>query len=201
MTSAEYLYDLRKRLRKLPPQEVNQAMAYYEEYFAEAGPGGEAEIINRLGTPAQVASAIISDYAMKDVHNENEATVKSSPFKTMWIVILAVLASPIAIPVAIALLFVVFALLIALFSVFLGFFASALSMVIAGLAAAGLGVVALFTQPIDGLAMIGVAMISVSLGLALGIGTIKLCQLSIKAITWIFARILGRKGASDEQRS
>ncbi len=221
MTSAEYLYDLRKRLRKLPPQEVDQAMRYYEEYFAEAGPEGEAEIINRLGTPAQVASAIISDYALKDMgstgasvnagvagstggaegfagnptaHNASQPVRKSSSLKTMWIVILAVLASPIAIPVAIALLFVVFAVLIALFCVFLALFVSALVMAVTGLVAVGLSIVALFSQPIDALAMMGVGLICASLGLALGIGTIKLCQLTIKGITWIFARILGKKG-------
>lgn len=201
MTSAEYLYDLRKRLRKLPPQEVNQAMAYYEEYFAEAGPGGEAEVISRLGTPAQVASSIISDYAMKGMHNENEADKKSSPFKTMWIVILAALASPVAIPVAIVLFFVIFALIMVLFSVFLGLFASALAFAVTGLVGVGFGVVALFAQHTDAIALLGISFISASLGLALGLAAIKLCQLSIKAITWIFARILGRKGASDEQRS
>jgi uncharacterized membrane protein len=133
---------------------------------------------------------------MKDIGSEPlpSQAKKSSPLKTMWIVILAVFAIPIGIPVAIALVAVVFSLLVALFSVFLGLFASALGMAVAGLALACVGVVALFAQPIDAIAILGVALICISLGLALGIGTIKLCQLTIKAITWIFARILGRKG-------
>ncbi|MDR1087828.1 MAG: DUF1700 domain-containing protein [Coriobacteriales bacterium] len=256
MTAAEYLYELRKRLRKLPPQEIDQAMSYYEEYFAEAGPGGEAELINRLGSPVQVASAIISDYAMKDIGSTRSASSagssgatgstsspgtigaaggtgvvggtsgpgtvggtssagsagsaypppqatpalpppqakQGSPLRTMWIVILAVFAIPIGIPVAIALIVVLFSVLVALFSVFLAFFVSALSLAVAGLGLAGIGVVALFAQPIGAIAMLGAALICISLGLALGVGTVKLCQLTIKAITWIFARILGRKG-------
>jgi uncharacterized membrane protein len=194
MTAAEYLYDLRKRLSKLPPQEIQQAMSYYEEYFAEAGPEGEAELINRLGTPAQVASTIISEYAIKDMSGEGETKSKGSGFKTMWIVIIAVLASPVAIPIAIALLAVVFSLLVALFSIFFSFFVAALAMVVAGVVAAVVGVVGLFTFPIEAIAIMGVSLIIVSLGLALGIGTIKLFQLTIKGITWIFATILGRKG-------
>lgn len=194
MTSAEYLYDLRKRLRKLPPHEVNQAMSYYEEYFAEAGPDGEAELINRLGTPAQVASAIISDYALKDMSNVGESHSKGSGVKTMWIVIIAVLASPIAIPLAVVLLAVVIVLLVALFSVYFALLASALAMVIAGVATAALSIVGLFAQPLEAITVLGVALICLSLGMALGVGTVKLCQLTVKGITWTFARILGKKG-------
>ena len=204
MTAAEYLYDLRKRLKKLPPQEIDQAMSYYEEYFAEAGPSGEAELINRMGTPAQVASTIISEYAMKDmsgqtrsaqaVNGQVPAPKRTSSVKTMWIVIIAVLASPIAIPLAIGLFAVVFAVLVAVFSVFLSLFASALAMVVAGLATAGVSVVGLFASPLDAFVLLGVGLICLALGMALGLGTIKLSQLTIKGITWIFAKLLGRKG-------
>ena len=194
MTSAEFLYDLRKRLRKLPVQEIDQAMSYYEEYFAEVGPEGEAELIDRLGSPAQVASTIISEYAMKDMSGQSETPRKGSGFKTMWIVIIAVLASPIAIPLAIALFSVVFSLLIAIFSVYLSLFCAALALVVAGIVSAVVGAIGLFTAPVEAFAVMGIALISLSLGLALGIGTIKLCQLTVKGITFIFAKILGRKG-------
>lgn len=194
MTSAEYLYELRKRLRKLPPEEVDQAMAYYEEYFAEAGSEGEAEIINRLGMPAQVAAAIISDYAMKDMSGESGTGRKNSGIKTMWIVIIAVLASPLAIPLAIALLLFVFAVLVSLFSIYLALFVTAIALAVSGVAVAGLSIAALFVHPLEALTLLGIACISASLGLALFLGVIKLCQLTVRGITWIFARILGKKG-------
>jgi len=194
MTSAEYLYELRKRLRKLPPEEIDQAMSYYEEYLSEVGPEGEAETIDRLGTPAQVASSIISEYAMKDMSGQAEVQQKSSGVKTMWIVIIAVLASPIAIPIAIALFAVVLALLIVVFSVYISLFAAAAAMAIAGVVATGLSIVGLFAAPIEAIALMGIALICLALGLALGIGVFKLCQLTIKGITWIFAKILGSRG-------
>lgn len=204
MTSAEYLNELRKRLRKLPPAEVEQALSYYEEYFAEVGPEGETELINRLGTPAQVASTIISEYAMKDMSGAHQADddgqpkQKNSSIKTMWIVIIAVLASPIAIPLAIALFAVVVSFLAAIFSVFLAFFVTALALVISGLAMLVLSVLAIAAQPIEALTMAGISCVAVSVGLALGLGTIKLCQLTVKGVTWVFASILGKKGAKDE---
>ena len=209
MTSAEYLYELRKRLSHLPPQEINQAMGYYEEYFADAGPEGEAELIGRLGTPAQVAATIISEYAMKDMgvvapsaepgaestqDAQGEPKKRGSGLKTMWIVIIAVLASPIAIPLAIALLAVVFSFLVAIFSVYFSLFVAALAMVVASIAAAAVSIVGLFTQPLEAMTALGCSLICLSLGVALGFGVIKLTQVTIKGITWIFARILGKKG-------
>jgi uncharacterized membrane protein len=91
MNKAEFLYELRKRLKKLPPTEIEEAISYYEEYFEEAGAQGEQELIARLGSPAQVASTIIGEYATKVIHEQNSKK-QSSALKTMWIVILAVLA-------------------------------------------------------------------------------------------------------------
>lgn len=194
MTSAEYLYDLRKRLSKLPPEEVERAMAYYEEYFAEAGPGEEADLIARLGTPAEVASTIISDYAIRDVQGQSVTGSKKGGLKTMWIVIIAVLASPIAIPLAIALFAVVFALLIAIFSVYFSFFITAIALAVVGIVAVCFSIAALIVAPLEGITLMGAGLICLALGLAAFIGTIKLCQLTVKAITWIFAKILGKKG-------
>ena len=194
MTSAEFLYELRRRLSNLPAQEVDQAMSYYEEYFADAGPEGEADLINRLGTPAQVASTIIGEYAMKDVQERDAGEKKGSAFKTMWIAIIAVLASPIAIPLAAAFFVVILALLIAIFSVFLAFFVSAIAMVAAGLFSVGTGIFALFLQPIEGVALMGVGFLCFALGMAFFLGTTKLCQLTIRGITWIFASLLSKKG-------
>jgi len=194
MKAAEYLYELRKRLKQLPPEEIDQAMGYYEEYFAEAGPDEEEELIQRLGSPSQVASTIISEYAMKDMSGERATKQKSSSIKTMWIVIIAVLASPVAIPIAIALFAVVFSLLVTIFSVFFSLFAASLAMVVAGIVVTGVGIAGLFVAPLEAIAIIGISLICLALGLALGLGTIKITQLTIKGITWIFARILGRKG-------
>jgi uncharacterized membrane protein len=93
----------------------------------------------------------------------------------------------------IALAAVAFALLISIFSFFLSFFVAALAMIVSGIALAVLGVVALLVQPVEGIMLLGVGLICLSLGMALSIGTVKLCQLTIKGITWIFAKILGKR--------
>ena len=53
MTSREYLEALGEALSTLvPDRERSETLRYYEEYFEEAGPEREAEVIQELGDPA-----------------------------------------------------------------------------------------------------------------------------------------------------
>lgn len=48
MTRTEYLAELDKYLRKLPREDYHEAMEYYIEYFDEAGPDKESQVIDDL---------------------------------------------------------------------------------------------------------------------------------------------------------
>ena len=50
MTSEEYLKQLEKYLRKLPQSDYKDAMEYFTEYFADAGPENEQAVICLLYT-------------------------------------------------------------------------------------------------------------------------------------------------------
>ena len=53
MTRDEYLAQLRALLTgRTPPDELERIVAYYTEYFDEAGPAWEARVVRELGTPA-----------------------------------------------------------------------------------------------------------------------------------------------------
>ena len=58
MTKVEYLAKLDKYLRKLPKEDYQEAMDYFSEYFEEAGPENEQQVINDLGSPERVAAII-----------------------------------------------------------------------------------------------------------------------------------------------
>ena len=57
--------ELRERLDRLPSDEREEALAYYEEYFDEAGVDHEQDVIRELGSPTSVASRIYADRAVK----------------------------------------------------------------------------------------------------------------------------------------
>jgi len=61
MTAAEFLQQLAANLQCLQEEERASAMAYYHEYFEEAGEENEMEAVERLGSPQSVAERIIMD--------------------------------------------------------------------------------------------------------------------------------------------
>lgn len=48
MTRTEYIAKLTKYLRRLPQKDYEEALEYFMEYFEEAGPENEAQVIAEL---------------------------------------------------------------------------------------------------------------------------------------------------------
>lgn len=64
MNRTEYMNALEKRLRILPGDSYREAMAYFQEYFDEAGPEREQQAIEDLGSPENAAEQIITNMAI-----------------------------------------------------------------------------------------------------------------------------------------
>ena len=58
MGKTEFLGKLSYELRDLPANEIADAIGYYQSYLNDAGPLGEADAIEHLGTPEIVAQRI-----------------------------------------------------------------------------------------------------------------------------------------------
>lgn len=58
MTRQEFLHRLWELLADVTPEERNEALRFYNEYFDEAGPEQELELLKELGSPEKVASII-----------------------------------------------------------------------------------------------------------------------------------------------
>ena len=101
MTKSEYMKILSHRLRRLPKEDYYRAIEYFEEYFAEAGPGHEEEAIQDLGNPEEAANALIVDFAAQSVEEPPKSVKKG--LSAVWIAVLAVFAVPVALPVAVGL--------------------------------------------------------------------------------------------------
>lgn len=99
MTRTEYLVQLERHLKKLPQADYEEAMDYFTEYFDEAGPENEAQVIAELGTPKEAARELITRL-LNEKTIDQEATPRTQA-TWIWIAILAVFASPIAFPLAI----------------------------------------------------------------------------------------------------
>lgn len=62
MNKEQYLWMLKNNLNALPPDEFDNVMEYYREYFEDAGVENEAKIIEELGSPVALANKIVSDF-------------------------------------------------------------------------------------------------------------------------------------------
>lgn len=96
MTKTEYLAELEKELQSLPKKDFQEAMDYFTEYFEEAGPEKEADIIDELGSPREAAADIIENVLGKEATSKNK-TNRLMPEKSRdkaILIGLGVLASP-----------------------------------------------------------------------------------------------------------
>ena len=86
MTKKEYMKKLAYQLRRLPKEDFDKAMDYFEEYFEDAGIENEQKAIEDLGAPEEAASALILDLAQENAVKPPK-TMKRR-FSALWIAIL-----------------------------------------------------------------------------------------------------------------
>ena len=59
MTKDDFLTTLRTLIQDMPPEDRRDVMNYYTEYFEDAGPEREQEVLHQLGSPEQVAREVL----------------------------------------------------------------------------------------------------------------------------------------------
>ena len=131
MTRTEYIAKLTKYLRKLPQQDYEEAIEYFMEYFEEAGPENEARVIAELGTPKEAAHEVISRL-LEDKIVEDKSSLRNKT-TILWIAILAVLASPVALPILLFFLAMIVTLLMIIFAVIVTALALTFALLISGI--------------------------------------------------------------------
>ena len=130
MTKTEYIAKLTKYLRKLPQKDYEEALEYFMEYFEEAGPENEAQVIAELGTPKEAAHEVISRLLDEKIIEEKSSLRNKTTI--LWIAILAVLASPVALPILLFFLAMIVTLLMIIFAVIVTALALTFALLISG---------------------------------------------------------------------
>lgn len=166
MNRSEFLKRLEQGLARISKEERDAALDYYNEYFDEAGEENEQKVIDELGSPAQIAARIKAGSAVRRLESDRKPSVKKG-ISAVWLVILAIFAAPIALPLAIGaaalalgllavLIGIVIALVVAVAAVFIG----GVAVVVSGIAIVATSIpAAIFTVGI-GLAVLGGAILT-----------------------------------------
>ena len=190
MNRTEYIKELKSRLNRLPENEVEEVLKYYEEYFDDVG--NESDAINNLGSPASVASQVIANFVIKDV-KEDESNKKKGGFETIWIVILAIFASPIAFPIAITVVTLILSLLIVVYALIFSLGVTSIALIFAGVCYAITSILIFIPEFPTALLMLGLASLSGGIGLLLMMGTINLAKGFSKGIAKFMSNFLLRR--------
>ena len=193
MTRTEYIAKLTKYLRKLPQKDYEEALEYFMEYFEEAGPENEAQVIAELGTPKEAAHEVISRLLDEKIIEEKSSLRNKTTI--LWIAILAVLASPVALPILLFFLAMIMTLLMIIFAVIVTALALTFALLISG-------VYTFFTS----FSLLSVSLASTLFGGGLGLMMLggalllllisfEICKLIVKLITLLIKWLIkkGRK--------
>ena len=193
MTRTEYIAKLTKYLRKLPQQDYEEAIEYFTEYFEEAGPENEARVIAELGTPKEAAHEVISRLLEEKIVEDKSSLRNKTTI--LWIAILAVLASPVALPILLFFLAMIMTLLMIIFAVIVTALALTFALLISG-------VYTFFTS----FSLLSVSLASTLFGGGLGLMMLggalllllisfEICKLIVKLITLLIKWLIkkGRK--------
>ena len=195
MTRTEYMKTLAYKLRRLPKEDYDRAMEYFEEYFEEAGPENEQQAIQDLGTPEDAANELIIELAVKNAEKPPK-TVKKG-LSAIWIGILGVCAAPIAMPMAFAILAVLICFVIVILLLIFCLFLSAVAVVASGVIGIFGGGILLFSTFADGLATIGMGLFALGSGILIVYGAVIACRAFLRKTSKSLAHI-SKRGKNDE---
>lgn len=221
MTKQQFMAELKQLLGELPADERDEALSYYEDYFADAGEGNEDRIIAELGSPEKVAYTIKS--GLEDVDKtegeftENGFSGYESPYKDELVykevkserrdfrnivnnrnnlilfIIACVLLLPIIVP---TLMTVLITIVVTLAALTFGLSVAGIATIVVGGLLTVIGITGVIASPMAGVIILGAAFVLLGFGsimVTIGIKIAsKLIPASIRIITRIGSSILNR---------
>lgn len=198
MSKTEYMGILKKKLSRLPKDDYDRAVEYFEEYFADAGEEQEEQAMEDLGSPETAAEQIIREIAINNT-KEPVKDVKKG-LNAVWVGILAVCAAPIALPLVIVGIGTVLVLIASAFLVLASLFLVGVALLVTVPVCIAGGVISISTGFPTVLSCIGIALFALGAGMALMYGMV--C-FSKWFLTWVingFGRMLNKGGKKNEEQ-
>lgn len=192
MKTDEYLRQLSKYLKKLPKADYDDAMEYFTEYFVETDENEAKKLMDELGTPKEAACDIISNILEKKIDEKKQAdsekkqvdSDKKSVFGVLWIALLAIFALPVATPLLISGLIVMFCVLLCVVLAVLCVFLFGVCAAIAGMAVIARAIVTVKISISSAIMLSGLGLAAIGVGiiiLLLGVLCVRLfAELIIK---------------------
>ena len=190
MDKQAFMQELEYRLRHLTDEDKFDALEYYSEYIEDLNLPPEGDVCAHLGTPKEVARQIIAQTTERRVDEMHEKETTKGFGSVVWLAVLGIFASPIALPFAIVAVVLVFSFLITIGSIIFAFGVSGVACVLSGVMAAFLSIT------VSGIAqkfiLIGAGLLVVGLGILFLILTKLMAKLMVKIVSGIIRKIASK---------
>lgn len=192
MNREEFMAQLERLLWDISENDRLDAIAYYNDYFDEAGIENEGKVIQELGSPGKVAAIIKADLGMtgneraeytENGYSDGRSDGTQNPpsrretgyhepkpkrsVPLILLIILLVFASPVLIGLGGGLLGGLFGLLGGLFGIIIAAVVGCVTCIIGGIVGLVVGIVKLIFNPIHGLLYMGLGSIALAIGIFL----------------------------------
>lgn len=224
MNRIDFMKQLESLLQNVSQTEREEALQYYNDYFDDAGPENEKEVIEALGNPARVAENIkrdlmgnsevnarASDRALVEYgkaqgttwsNSQEEGKSGKSELPTWVIVLLVVLlvfASPAILGVGAGALGVLVGLIVSWFSVIFGFGVAAAVLLIVMFVLVVLGIICIFIDPLAGVALVGSGLLCGGIGILFLMLTVAMGGIATPVICKGIAGLFQKRSAEGKE--
>ncbi|WP_125581056.1 DUF1700 domain-containing protein [Levilactobacillus cerevisiae] len=195
----DYIRAVQKLLGQLTTAEQQEVVEYYREYLLDAGIGTYEQAVDELGTPRSLARKVLADYSIKLSEQATDQTQPRSTVqatkenvRTVWLIILALLSTPVTIPILIVVLALFMAFAAVIFSLAVAALAVFLSVIMIGAMGIFVGITTIWTTPWTGTFYLGIGLFALG---ASWIGWLILKWIGSKiawALSWAAKKIYNR---------
>ena len=191
MTREEYMAKLQKYLRKLPKQDYEDAIDYFNEYFSDTDEEGQQKLMEELGTPKEAAADLMCNLLDRKLQEQDtDIEEKKSKKGIVTLSVLAILSTPVTVPLFIALLAVLFAVAICVVCVIFSDF----------IAAFGVRGLVSFPYSLSGaLTVTGCGLFGIGCAILLYILGIYLCKWTGMLLVKLAQVLAGKRGKNHEK--
>ena len=212
MTRQEYMEQLKKYLKRLPKEDYENAIEYFSEYFDEAGPENEQQVMEELGQPKEAARELLLNLLQESVENdqdivEEKAAVqpeaasggkKRSPGKIILLAILVLCASPVSLALLVGVLAVLLAVVVTATAVIFSLGITSIAATAGGIVTVGFGATLVLKSAAAACMMIGGGFLMAGIGILAGVLTIYICKWCANGIGRLVNRFVRKKVRKDE---
>ena len=224
MNRIDFMKQLESLLQNVPEAEREEALQYYNDYFDDAGPENEKEVIEALGNPARVAENIkrdltgngevkarASDRALVE-YGKTQNSTQSKPqdesksgkpelptWAIVLLIVLLVLASPAILGVGVGALGVLVGVIVSWFSVIFGFGVAATVLFVVMFVLIVLGIICIFIDPLVGVSLVGCGLLCGGIGILFLMLTVAMGGIATPAICKGIAGLFQKKPAEGRE--